>query len=173
LRRVHLLKDEDHTLGYTPPATDSAASEEEEGRNANVFRDLNNPVSEGGDNFSSGEKQLMCMARAILRRNRVLFMDEATASIDYETDELISKTIREEFVDSTILTIAHRIHTIIDFDKVLVMDRGRVSEYASPAELLRDHKSKFYALCKATGKTEFKNLKAMAIEAERKRKGSA
>lgn len=73
LRRVHLLDD---------------TVEEEETRNKNVFRDLNNPVSEGGDNFSSGEKQLICMARAILKRNKVLFMDEATASIDYETDEL-------------------------------------------------------------------------------------
>lgn len=164
LRRVHLLKDEDIAA---PNVTDDGLEGEE--RNVNVFRDLNNPVSEGGDNFSAGEKQLMCMARAILRRNRVLFMDEATASIDYETDELISKTIREEFVDSTILTIAHRIHTIIDFDKVLVMDRGSVAEFASPAELLRDHKSRFYGLCKATGKTEFKNLKAMAAEAERKR----
>lgn len=72
LRRVHLLDD----------------LPEEDGRNKNVFRDLNNPVSEGGDNFSSGEKQLICMARAILKRNKVLFMDEATASIDYETDEL-------------------------------------------------------------------------------------
>ncbi|KAK4686614.1 hypothetical protein P7C73_g3512, partial [Tremellales sp. Uapishka_1] len=169
LRRVHLLKDDDSTA----TVGESFDINEDENRNKNVFKDLSNPVSEGGDNFSSGEKQLICMARAILRRNRVLFMDEATASIDYETDELISKTIREEFSDSTILTIAHRIHTIIDFDKVLVMDRGQVSEYASPAELLRDHKSKFYALCKATGRMEFKNLKEMAVAAERKRTKSS
>ncbi|WWC65828.1 uncharacterized protein I303_108450 [Kwoniella dejecticola CBS 10117] len=166
LRRVHLIKDED--LVRESDATDG----DEETRNKNVFRDLNNPVSEGGDNFSSGEKQLICMARAILKRNKLLFMDEATASIDYETDELISKTIREEFSDSTILTIAHRIHTIIDFDKVLVMDQGRIAEFASPAELLRDHRSKFYSLCKATGRTEFKNLKTMALEAERKKNRS-
>lgn len=82
LRRVHLISDSDIIVG------DGAADDSEEGRNKNVFRDLNNPVSEGGDNFSSGEKQLICMARAILKRNKVLFMDEATASIDYETDEL-------------------------------------------------------------------------------------
>ncbi|KAL7425146.1 hypothetical protein Q5752_000834 [Cryptotrichosporon argae] len=171
LRRVHLLKDDD-AVGSAAAAADADAEGGGE-RNKNVFRDLSNPVSEGGDNFSSGEKQLICMARAILRRNRVLFMDEATASIDYETDELISTTIRDEFRDSTILTIAHRIHTIIDFDRVLVMDQGRIAEFASPAELLRDHKSRFYALCKATGRSEFKNLKEMALEAERKRKVQA
>nr|XP_019043546.1 ATP-binding cassette transporter [Kwoniella bestiolae CBS 10118]OCF22476.1 ATP-binding cassette transporter [Kwoniella bestiolae CBS 10118] len=158
LRRVHLIKD-DESLGEIDVG-------DEESRNKNVFRDLSNPVSEGGDNFSSGEKQLICMARAILKRNKILFMDEATASIDF------SKTIREEFSDSTILTIAHRIHTIIDFDKVLVMDQGRIAEFASPAELLRDHKSKFYALCKATGRTEFKTLKELAMQAERKQRRS-
>ncbi|ODO00841.1 ATP-binding cassette transporter [Cryptococcus wingfieldii CBS 7118] len=166
LRRVHLIKEEDTT-------GEAEVGDVDEVRNKNVFRDLNNPVSEGGDNFSSGEKQLICMARAILKRNKVILMDEATASIDYETDALISKTIREEFSDSTILTIAHRIHTIIDFDKVIVMDRGNIAEFASPAELLRDHKSKFYALCRATGRTEFKNLKALAADAERKRKVAA
>ncbi|KAK8849677.1 hypothetical protein IAR55_005012 [Kwoniella newhampshirensis] len=156
LRRVHLIKDNEVSADQ--------GEDDDESRNKNVFKDLNNPVSEGGDNFSSGEKQLICMARAILKRNKLLFMDEATASIDF------SKTIREEFSDSTILTIAHRIHTIIDFDKVMVMDQGHIAEFASPAELLRDHKSKFYALCKATGRTEFGNLKTMAMEAERKRK---
>ncbi|KIR78450.1 ATP-binding cassette transporter [Cryptococcus gattii EJB2] len=156
LRRVHLIKEEN-------PMTSLGEQNDVENRNKNVFEDLSNPVSEGGDNFSSGEKQLICMARAILKRNKILFMDEATASIDF------SKTIREEFSDSTILTIAHRIHTIIDFDKVLVMDRGNIAEFASPADLLRDHKSRFYSLCKATGRTEFKNLKEMASEAERKR----
>jgi ABC-type multidrug transport system fused ATPase/permease subunit len=176
LRRVHLLTAEEEVgpeaaAAAAAAATSSTSQQDGEAeRNANVFRDLSHPVSEGGDNFSSGEKQLICMARAILRRNKVLFMDEATASIDYETDELISKTIRQEFSDSTILTIAHRIHTIIDFDKVLVMHRGSIAEYASPAELLRDHKSRFYGLCKATGKSEFKNLREMAFDAERRRK---
>ncbi|WVQ79183.1 hypothetical protein IAT38_001279 [Cryptococcus sp. DSM 104549] len=158
LKRVHLIKDGDVV------ATGNSGVEDDEARNQNVFRDLNNPVSEGGDNFSSGEKQLICMARAILKRNKLLFMDEATASIDF------SKTIRDEFSESTILTIAHRIHTIIDFDKVLVMDQGHIREFASPAELLRRHDSKFYSLCKATGRTEFKNLKGLAFDAERRRK---
>lgn len=170
LRRVHLIK-EGEAVGaaVASSATSPPAAPTDEPRNANVFTDLSYPVTEGGDNFSSGEKQLICMARAILRRNKVLFMDEATASIDYETDELISTTIRAEFSDSTILTIAHRIHTIIDFDKVLVMHRGAIAEYASPAELLRDSKSRFYALCRATGRSEFRHLKQMAFEAERRR----
>ncbi|WVO13896.1 hypothetical protein L204_101520 [Cryptococcus depauperatus] len=163
LRRVHLIKDGD----FVTPA--EGEGNEADSRNKNIFLDLSNNISESGDNLSSGEKQLVCMARAILKRNKILFMDEATASIDHETDVLISKTIREEFLDSTVLTIAHRIHTIIDFDKVLVMDQGNIAEFDSPAELIRDHKSRFYALCKATGRTEFRNLKNMAIEAEKKR----
>ncbi|KAJ9107494.1 hypothetical protein QFC21_000949 [Naganishia friedmannii] len=166
LRRVHLLsKDEQQANGGNVHAID-----EEEGRNRNMFKDLDNTVSEGGDNYSQGEKQLICMARAILKRNKILVMDEATASIDYETDELIGKTIREEFSESTILTIAHRLATIIDYDKVLVMDKGHIAEYDSPATLLKDHHSKFYALCRATGNAEFKNLRRMAAEAEARRK---
>jgi ABC-type multidrug transport system fused ATPase/permease subunit len=84
LRRVHLLsKDEQQANGGNVDAID-----EEEGRNKNMFKNLDNTVSEGGENYSQGEKQLICMARAILKRNKVLVMDEATASIDYETDEL-------------------------------------------------------------------------------------
>lgn len=167
LRRVHLLKSDDEAepSGASTPSSDQ--------RNTNVFRDLAYPVSEGGENFSAGEKQLICMARAILRRNKVLLMDEATASIDYETDELISQTIRREFSDSTIITIAHRIHTIIDFDKVLLLDKGSICEYASPADLLRNSKSRFYALCRATGRSEFKNLKEMALAAEKRRNEAA
>ncbi|KAJ1311227.1 hypothetical protein OPQ81_009727 [Rhizoctonia solani] len=156
LRRVHLL-----------PSTDD--SEVNLGENANVFRDLDSPVSEGGENFSAGEKQLLCMARAILKRAKVLFCDEATASVDYVTDELISQTIRKEFADSTIVTIAHRLRTIIDYDKVLVMDQGHIAEYDEPSVLLADPSSKFYALCKATGPKEFAVLKHMAEEATRAR----
>ncbi|KAF9051842.1 multidrug resistance-associated ABC transporter [Panaeolus papilionaceus] len=150
LRRVHLIPSED-----TPAeAADTV--------NSNVFRDLDSAVSEGGDNFSTGEKQLLCMARAILKRSKVLVMDEATASVDYSTDELISKTIRSEFAESTILTIAHRLRTVIDYDRVMILEQGRIVEFDKPAELLRKSESKFYALCKATGKEEFSVLKKMA-----------
>ncbi|OSD05140.1 multidrug resistance-associated ABC transporter [Trametes coccinea BRFM310] len=149
LRRVHLI-----------PAGE--VSEESEGVNANAFRNLDSPVSEAGENFSTGEKQLLCMARAILKRSKVLLMDEATASVDYATDELISKTIRHEFAESTILTIAHRLRTVIDYDRVMLLDQGRIVEFDKPATLLSNPNTKFYALCKATGKQEFAVLKRMA-----------
>jgi len=150
LRRVHLI-----------PSADTAA-EDPETVNANVFRNLDASVSEGGDNFSTGEKQLLCMARAILRRSKVLVMDEATASVDYATDELISKTIRQEFAESTILTIAHRLRTVIDYNRVMILEEGRIVEFDSPAVLLADSSSRFHSLCKATGKEEFNMLKKLA-----------
>ncbi|KAG9126425.1 hypothetical protein FRC07_003485 [Ceratobasidium sp. 392] len=128
LRRVHLLPSVDEPLSLT--------------ENVNIFRDLDSPVSEGGENFSAGEKQLLCMARAILKRAKVLFCDEATASVDYVTDELISQTIRKEFADSTIITIAHRLRTIIDYDKVMVLDQGRIAEFDEPSVLLANPSSK-------------------------------
>ncbi|KIM26711.1 hypothetical protein M408DRAFT_330465 [Serendipita vermifera MAFF 305830] len=147
LRRVHLI-----------PSNDEIDVTTAEDVNVNVFRNLDSPVSEGGENFSAGEKQLICMARAILKRTKILFMDEATASVDYATDELIGKTIRHEFEESTILTIAHRIRTIIDYDMVMVLDKGRIVEFNKPSTLLADRKSQFYSLCKATGPEEFSVL---------------
>ncbi|KAF9895546.1 Multidrug resistance-associated protein 1, partial [Lobosporangium transversale] len=83
--------------------------------------------------------------RALLRKSKVLVLDEATAAVDVETDELIQKTIRKEFQDRTILTIAHRIKTIMDYDKILVLEKGQVEEYDTPANLLRK-KGLFYSL---------------------------
>ncbi|EIN12781.1 multidrug resistance-associated ABC transporter [Punctularia strigosozonata HHB-11173 SS5] len=160
LRRVHLIPSEED---------DAAQVEMPETINVNVFRNLDSPVSEGGENFSTGEKQLLCMARAILKRSKVLVMDEATASVDYATDELIGKTIRHEFRQSTILTIAHRLRTVIDYDRVMVLDAGKIVEFANPGELLADRNSKFYALCKATGKEEFSVLRKLAHESASKR----
>ncbi|KAJ7916824.1 multidrug resistance-associated ABC transporter [Mycena leptocephala] len=150
LRRVHLIPSED-----TPEETADTV-------NANMFRNLDSSVSEGGENFSTGEKQLLCMARAILKRSKILVMDEATASVDYATDELIGKTIRHEFKASTILTIAHRLRTVIDYDKIMLLDQGKIAEFDRPAVLLADKSSKFHALCQATGKEEFAMLKKMA-----------
>lgn len=105
---------------------------------------LNEPIFDGGGNLSVGERQLVCLARALLRRPKVLVMDEATANVDLQTDALIQRTIRAaDLAESTILIIAHRLHTIMDMDKILVLSAGRAAEFASPAELLADPDSLF------------------------------
>ncbi|KAL8565199.1 Multidrug resistance-associated protein 7 [Nucella lapillus] len=103
-------------------------------------------VGERGRLFSVGQRQLMCLARALLTRAKVLCIDEATASVDQETDTLVQRTIREEFAHSTVLTIAHRTHTVQDCDRVMVMREGGVVELAPPSVLLQDPASLFYQL---------------------------
>ncbi|XP_034128604.1 multidrug resistance-associated protein 1 isoform X16 [Drosophila guanche] len=109
---------------------------------------LNQEISEGGENLSVGQRQLVCLARALLRKTKVLILDEATAAVDLETDDLIQKTIRTEFKECTVLTIAHRLNTIMDSDKVIVLDKGQITEFASPTELLDNPKSAFYSMAK-------------------------
>ncbi|KAJ1525343.1 hypothetical protein ONE63_010161 [Megalurothrips usitatus] len=112
---------------------------------------LNHEVSEGGENLSVGQRQLVCLARALLRKTKVLVFDEATAAVDLETDDLIQKTIREDFKECTILTIAHRLNTIMDSNKVLVLDKGMVAEFDTPPTLLQNKDSMFYSLAKDAG----------------------
>ncbi|KAH7836915.1 hypothetical protein Vadar_007361 [Vaccinium darrowii] len=107
---------------------------------------LDTPVSENGDNWSVGQRQLVSLGRALLKQARILVLDEATASVDSATDNLIQKIIRTEFRDCTVCTIAHRIPTVIDSDRVLVLSDGRVAEYDTPARLLEDKSSMFLKL---------------------------
>ncbi len=108
-------------------------------------------VQERGSNFSVGQRQLVCLARALLRRSLVLVLDEATAAVDPETDALIRRTVREEFADCTVLTVAHRLDTILDCDRVAVVAEGRVAEEGAPRELMADGRSVFRAMAEAAG----------------------
>ncbi|XP_016840836.1 multidrug resistance-associated protein 1 isoform X3 [Nasonia vitripennis] len=114
---------------------------------------LSHEVTEGGDNLSVGQRQLICLARALLRKTKVLILDEATAAVDLETDDLIQRTIREEFKECTVLTIAHRLNTILDSDRVIVLDKGAIVEFESPDSLLQKPESAFYSMAKDAGLT--------------------
>ena len=101
-----------------------------------------------GENFSVGQRQLLCLARALIKKSRILVMDEATAAVDFETDSLIQTTIRKEFQNVTVLTIAHRINTILDYDKIAVMDQGMLAEFDKPNVLLQNPNGLFTKLAK-------------------------
>lgn len=98
-----------------------------------------------------GQRQLICLTRALLRKSKILILDEATASIDPNTDDLIQSTIRSQFKDCTILTIAHRLNTIIDNDRIMVLDSGKLVEFDSPNNLLSNSSSLFYSMAKEAG----------------------
>ncbi|KAF6216023.1 hypothetical protein GE061_000360 [Apolygus lucorum] len=113
-------------------------------------RGLDSRISDGGSNLSVGQRQLVCLARAVVKNRKIIILDEATASVDPETDALIQATIRKKFSNCTVLTIAHRLNTIMDCDRILVMDAGHAVELASPYELLQ-MKGYFYSLVQETG----------------------
>ncbi|KAH0538545.1 hypothetical protein FGG08_004878 [Glutinoglossum americanum] len=146
LRRVHLVQ--------SPESRDDHAAERgNDDANANIFENLSAPISEGGLNLSQGQRQLLCLARAIVSRPKIMILDEATSAVDMATDTLIQRSIREEFTNSTLIVIAHRLSTIADFDKVLVMSDGKAVEFGTPKELL-DKKGAFYGLVEDTGEKE-------------------
>ncbi|XP_057378671.1 LOW QUALITY PROTEIN: ATP-binding cassette sub-family C member 4-like [Daphnia carinata] len=128
-------------------------------------------MTEGGANFSVGQRQLICLARAILRQNRILVLDEATANVDQKTDSLIQLTIRERFRDCTVLTIAHRLNTIMDSDRIMLLDAGYLKEFGEPAVLLENPKSMFYSLVEQTGPIVATQLTELAKQAAEQRRG--
>lgn len=109
-------------------------------------KQLEYELTEGGLNLSVGQRQLICLARALLRRSRIIVLDEATASIDQNTDELIQKTIRDQFRNCTVLTIAHRLNTVLDSSRIMVIDCGQIVEFDSPKVLLDDKNTIFYQM---------------------------
>ncbi|KAF9925261.1 hypothetical protein FBU30_004953 [Linnemannia zychae] len=147
-------------------ASDQDVQEDQEEETTDPFKiTLDTEVQAGGSNFSQGQRQLIALARALVRRSKIIIMDEATASVDYETDLKIQATIREEMVDATIITIAHRIRTIADFDRVLVMNAGEVAEFDTPYALMRREGSLFRELCEQS--TELDTLLAISEAADR------
>jgi ABC-type multidrug transport system fused ATPase/permease subunit len=167
LKRVGLIsKDEFNNLKIlieSGQPLDTLTKQTDEEENVNKFTNLETDISESGGNLSQGERQLICLARSLLKHPKILLLDEATASIDYETDAMIQSTIREEFSSSTILTIAHRLKTIIDYDKILVLDHGKVKEYDHPYKLITKPESQFKSMCQDTG--EFEDLVRLAKDA--------
>ncbi|XP_064218526.1 multidrug resistance-associated protein 1 isoform X3 [Aotus nancymaae] len=108
---------------------------------------LDHECAEGGENLSVGQRQLVCLARALLRKTKILVLDEATAAVDLETDDLIQSTIRTQFEGCTVLTIAHRLNTIMDYTRVIVLDKGEIQEYGAPSDLLQQ-RGLFYSMAK-------------------------
>jgi len=161
LKKVHLLGSSDPNVSSLSRVVAQEGANAEE-QNKNVFEDLTYHIAEGGSNLSNGQRQLLCMARALLGRSKIVVFDESSSSVDVDADELITATLQEEFSNCTVITIAHRLRTIMHSDRVVVMDKGTVTEFASPAELLQRPDSHFYKLCAASGKAEFDKLRELA-----------
>ncbi|KAE9406993.1 hypothetical protein BT96DRAFT_963262 [Gymnopus androsaceus JB14] len=125
---------------------------------------LDTQVSAGGTNFSQGQRQLISMARALLRRSSIVVLDEATSSIDFATDAKIQATIREEFSGSLLLTVAHRLKTVIDYNRLLVLDKGKIAEFDTPLNLIQKEDGIFRNMCLKSG--TFAELEASARKAE-------
>ncbi|CAA9999021.1 unnamed protein product [Nesidiocoris tenuis] len=130
----------------------------------NLPGQLDSHVSEGGTNFSVGQRQLLCLARAILRNNKVLLLDEATANVDNQTDSLLQQTIRKKFHDCTILTVAHRLNTVMDSDRIMVLSSGEIVEFDHPHTLLQNKDGQLYKMVEQCGKDSELTLLRIAEE---------
>ncbi|KAL4426784.1 hypothetical protein ABPG74_006581 [Tetrahymena malaccensis] len=131
---------------------------------------LDTDMTNASEIFSVGQKQLICLARAILKKSKLLILDEATANVDMITDDLIQRKIKERFQGSTVITVAHRLNTIADYDMVIVMDKGRVIEQGDPYDLLSKEQSHFKDMVNQTGKNNSKNIYDIAKQAHLLRK---
>ncbi|KAF7889491.1 uncharacterized protein EAF02_001906 [Botrytis sinoallii] len=166
LQRVHLIPSANSSPApelETPAESSTAASnssmtatiiEPLNKENTNVFLNLTSPISSAGANLSQGQKQLLCLARAILSRPKVLLLDEATSAVDMSTDTLIQRSIREEFANTTLLVVAHRLSTVADFDRILVMRDGVAAEFGSPRELLEIEDGVFKGMVEQSGESK-------------------
>jgi len=182
LRRVHMRSDSDST-SRRASREQSAASSRAASRPASILDgneetvgsstttsitdidtkssvSLETKVSAGGTNFSQGQRQLIAMARALLRHSSIIVLDEATSSIDFATDAKIQATIREEFTNSLLLTVAHRLRTVIDYDRLIVLDKGHIVEFDTPWNLIRKEGGIFRNMCLKSG--SFSELEAAA-----------
>ncbi len=130
LQKVHLIRP---STNETPSTLDASTTEEAK---FNIFDSLSARVSEGGLDFSQGQRQLLCLARSILTRPKIMILDEATSAVDKATDALIQRSIHHEFSESTLLVVAHRLATVAEFDKILVMGDGKAVEFGTPRELM-------------------------------------
>lgn len=131
--------------------------------NSRQVRKLSARVKDRGANYSVGQRQLICLARAIVRKNKIVILDEATANVDSQTDLAIEITMKKQFSDCTVLTVAHRLSTVMNSDKILVMDAGELVEIGHPYVLLSDVTGKFYSMVSQTGSSMAEHLKNIAF----------
>ncbi|ABN67247.2 metal resistance protein YCF1 [Scheffersomyces stipitis CBS 6054] len=142
----------EHVEKMTTEPTEQEKKESKNAEELGTYRGLDAKIAENGSNLSAGQKQLLSLARALLNdTSKILVLDEATAAVDVQTDKIIQQTIRKEFKDKTIVTIAHRLNTIMDSDRVLVLDKGEVKEFDAPDKLKENKDGIFYSLCKEGG----------------------
>jgi len=162
LERVHLIQSGSNSVA-PPSATASGSTTPQPAKNSNPFSSLNSPISEGGLNLSQGQRQLLCLARAIVSRPKILILDEATSAVDMHTEALIRESMNEEFKDCTTVVIAHRLATVVGYDRVMVLGEGKVVEFGAPWELLQKEDGAFRGMVRESG--EEQTLRRMAMEA--------